>query len=1010
MNQKAIKGALLIATMTAVACSSPAQTGTPAGGDPSPGDNTITCDSPFVWPVATSPISITPSSASKNQLSPGDPFVAHTDYNAANPMSWVKFVILMRDPSKVYFQNTNLYPFHADFAVAQLDPFHGMSRAEFDAVSLHAAGQEAILGAVLFPPPHDPNIVAPNEMGIQLVRQEPYHHEMVRAVFELVRASIILDPAPVAFYFPTYEQEAMAQTCRTQLLADGIDVSSTERWLSGDACYSGGWALGRFTYVESTQIQAAYLAGSLRPTDILVTNAVPAEVPFVAGIVALSAGTPNSHVAILCRADAIPFLFAHREATRNRVNAALGKEAVLRADMEPDGTCSARVILVEGRLDASTRAQILALKEPPPVEYAPKQSCAALSANVDTLSPADVGCFGGKASNFGLLRDVLPDHSPVAMAFSFALWDGFLARPTGTGESLGSAIATRIQGITYPPDMAALAATLAEVRALVLATDFSPTQKSDMLAALSGFDPLVRLRFRSSTNVEDGATFTGAGLYDSVTGCLADDLDADSLGPSACDPLQALERGVFRAIRKVIASFYLDNAFLERLRRGVDEGQVGMAILVHVSFPDETELANGVATMDVQGTVASTISLVSQPGAASVTNPSLAAAPEIVRIDEYGFGVYPTMIQYSGLLPLSETVLTWDGEYRELATYLRIVADHFAAVTTTPAPFTLDFEYKKSTAQGLLLKQVRQLPRLDPSLTVDTFLVDEDLDLCVFQGELALLGDSVFGFHRAKMRWDVSTQSGPLTDAFLGQSFFGPSPLIYVDGTAVATLLGRPADWPSASHALVAPDTITDTWTLGAGADLRTYLVTTSLIARQVSQAHSPILSLRDFNVGFRVSYATPQAQVDSMGNPQTATQDTVTLKPCREPGPLATGSKYREIVIDLGGGRSIAIRFWHPPDPTGIVAGYTAPLEKWDSTTITGFTTEPVVLVGEFSQTYGPYHHNFNEEFVFEPGLEETLDASQRAELVAADVYRIWAVAGAMARIQGFDGVFRAP
>ncbi|NIP95546.1 MAG: hypothetical protein GWO24_19720, partial [Akkermansiaceae bacterium] len=68
----------------------------------------------------------------------------------------------------------------------------------------------------------------------------------------------------------------------------------------------------------------------------------------------------------------------------------------------------------------------------------------------------------------------------------------------------------------------------------------------------------------------------------------ADDTDGDEIGPSHCDPSKDNERGVFRAMRKVYASFYNLNAFIERLRHGVDESQVGMAILVHYSFPDET--------------------------------------------------------------------------------------------------------------------------------------------------------------------------------------------------------------------------------------------------------------------------------------------------------------------------------------------------------------------------------------------------------------------------------------
>jgi len=45
-----------------------------------------------------------------------------------------------------------------------------------------------------------------------------------------------------------------------------------------------------------------------------------------------------------------------------------------------------------------------------------------------------------------------------------------------------------------------------------------------------------------------------------------------------------------------------------------------------------------------------------------------------------------------------------------------------------------------------------------------------------------------------------------------------------------------------------------------------------------------------------------------------------------------------------------------------------TASLAKWDKTTIEGLTSEPLILRGEASQTMSPGHHNFYEEFLFEP------------------------------------------
>ena len=127
------------------------------------------------------------------------------------------------------------------------------------------------------------------------------------------------------------------------------------------------------------------------------------------------------------------------------------------------------------------------------------------------------------------------------------------------------------------------------------------------------------------------------------------------------------ERGVFRAIRKVFASFYNDNAFLERLKHDVNEAQVGMALLVHHSFPDEIELANGVATLEKTRGPGWSVSLVSQKGAVSVTNPPTDAVPEEVRIDAGFQGPSASVVQRSSLVSLREnTVLAWDAEYLQL--------------------------------------------------------------------------------------------------------------------------------------------------------------------------------------------------------------------------------------------------------------------------------------------------------------------------------------------------------
>ena len=130
-----------------------------------------------------------PESAWKNQIEfPDDPFQSWTS------PAYIKFTIVTSegfDPNVVYYQDSSRYEYHYDFAVGHLDPFARMTIEQFDAVTLRAGGQKAVLGAIILPPWADPPI---NEYGIQLVRLDAYSREEVVRLFGVVRASVIADP------------------------------------------------------------------------------------------------------------------------------------------------------------------------------------------------------------------------------------------------------------------------------------------------------------------------------------------------------------------------------------------------------------------------------------------------------------------------------------------------------------------------------------------------------------------------------------------------------------------------------------------------------------------------------------------------------------------------------------------------------------------------------------------------------------------------------------------------
>ena len=930
----------------------------------------------------------------KNQLVlPNEPFRAPLQ----SGLRWVKFAILTNDPTRVYYQDSAKYLFHYDFARQRLPPFLGIDRAAFDQVSLHPPNQQIILGAVLFP--QQPNVL---EYGIQFVGLEPYAPATVGRMLELVSATIAGPPGSSAFYVPAWEQFDSATENEAFFAELGIPVASTDRWLGADSIYSAGWALGRLVFVRAGEINAAYTDGRLLPGDILLTDGVPAETPLVAGIITLRPSTPNSHVAILARSFGIPFVYLPDPDEQERVQGLAGRDVILRARIVSDRH-EIKIVDVHGALTPELRSEILAFKAPPLLNIPAKTAYGGIAAPVDNLVPEDARFFGGKAANYGLLRRIIPNNSPPAIAFSFDLWDAFLDQTLANGKTLRTEISERLAPYSYPPNIASLRADLAGIRSLFTDTaQFTSAQQSAIINALASFDSARKIRFRSSTNMEDAEQFTGAGLYDSYSGCLDDELDGDSTGPSCCDGTEPNERGVFRAIKKVYASFYNDNAVLERLRHRVNESQVGMALLVHHSFPNEA--ANGVATMDARITpfMRYTTDLVTQLGEVSVANPEGDALPELVRSSRIGMngGVSLQLEERSTLVPLGGYVLNWESDYRALMTLLLSVAEGYRQLYPAKPRFLLDFEYKKEGG-AMVVKQVRPIPLPPSSGAVVPYLINEPRTFAVFQGEQS----NVFANHRLKTRFALQTRSVRLTDPALQESLYPDGRFDYVENGTITTLNGPLSGWPNAAYALVG-GVPRDTWSLGSGAARRDYELDTTLI-RTVNAAESPLLTQSDFSRVLRVRYATPQPTVDQLGQPLTTMQEIVRLI---EPPRVTPTSILKTRTYSTARRAGVETSFYWPEDPQAA-AGYTAPLVDWVETRITGLTSEPIVLRGYYSQTYRPEHHNFAEHFIFEPRLEAGISSEIIAELNAANIkliYFRWAGPQSQLNTLGFDDVFR--
>ena len=883
---------------------------------------------------------------------------------------------------------------------------------DFYKISLHKKDQELILGTVIFSQRR-----AIREYGIQLVRKDSYHPGMVKVVLDLVHKSVKFDGDLQPFYFPTFEQQKSAENYTDFFETSGFPVNSVDRWSTGNTCYSTGWTLGNLVFIEANKIDGAYSDGTLKPADILLTDGIPAEVPFVAGLVSMAPSTANSHVAILAKTFNIPFVYLSKESDREHARTLIGKEVALRAVNDYE-RCTVRHEEIIG-LEKKERSELLALKKTSTLNFPQKEKAGKYFSSADILTPSETKFYGGKSSNFGILRTSIPDNSPTpAIAFSFDLFDDFMTLKISSRKTVRQEIDALLNSYSYPPDVASLYSNLSKIRDMIENdVEFSSEMKEKVKTALASFDQNKKIRFRSSTNVEDTTTFSGAGLYDSYSGCLADDKDSDDKGPSKCDSSKSNERGVFRAIKKVFASFYNNNAFFERLRHNVDENKVGMALLVYHSFSSDVEIANGVITYQNKGR--GTADIVSQPGEASVTNPDSDAQPEIVVVTEYNSGPSTRIKQYSDLLPMGDSVLNTPDDYKTLFRLVEKAAEKFESFNQGKENYILDLEYKKLKDGTLIIKQIRKIPNATTAEAVTPFILNIPSKLCVFQGEDS--NRNVFANHRLKTIWNMNIKNKWLSKENISSTIFTSFDYEYIDSentlsnfsNDIASLDGYAYSYSRNDSQLK----FVDSWETGSGENLKKYSII-SIVTRDTFDTKNGPFVFPDANSANRqdswddmifiitADFSTPKIIKRAYEDWATTTTDEITLGMCN--------NDYRmdwfksKTINAIAGKITLDTTFYYPPGPTGASSGYTAPNVKWEKTEIIGLTTEPIVLKGYYSQSFMPEHHNFDEHFLFEPLLEDGISETTINELKEKKVRYIYMKAGYDAQevfLINFDG-----
>ncbi|HEY3496782.1 MAG TPA: PEP/pyruvate-binding domain-containing protein, partial [Polyangiaceae bacterium] len=493
--------------------------------------------------------------------------------------------------------------------------------------------------------------------------------------------------------------------------------------------YSEGEGYGYLKIVDDGDISA------VGPRDVLVIDAAPNELGLVAALVSVRSQSLASHLNLRLREKAIPSASSPGILENGVVLGLSGRlvHVTARAD---------DVVIEPARLEDAEefwRSRQPALGTPPvDLETTSLTPLAALDA---TFVPS----FGTKAANLGELSQILPAENRVeGFAIPFRAYADFMSE-NGLDAEVESLLADPRVASDAAYKRERLEELRDEIRDAEHVAGFTAALTAAIFEAYAESGATTRLRFRSSTNAEDLPGVSGAGLYDSKSGCLADDLDGDDVGPSACltdedrdylleqlalreaelaahpdraflnDIIRDLEedlgeeKSAYRAVRRVWASLWNERAFDDREYYGIDHRGTYMGIAVHPTFVGE-RLESVIVTNLEPASERPLYRVVSQFGEVGVVGPSDPTAVTEILSFRRGESSEPedvTLVQPSSLVASGESLWSEDA-LAELAGLLFDVQDHFAEIVYPDLePLSLDIEVDVTRDGRTVLKQAR---------------------------------------------------------------------------------------------------------------------------------------------------------------------------------------------------------------------------------------------------------------------------------------------------------------
>jgi hypothetical protein len=594
----------------------------------------------------------------------------------------VKTSIDREASGELAFQNSTRFPIHWDFLSTSRSVAQGLSRvpplAEFNQTEYYSPSRRFLLGALT-------HYEGPDRWVYEISPYDTSDASMIREAYERIQENTFIGDA-LAFHPTSLNVEAVAAA-----LPNDVVMLSTDELFQGIDFQPLNLAetYGLLRFVNAAELETSFVTFR----DIVVLDRVPNDISVTQGIITAEFQTPLSHVNVLSQNRGTPNMALRGAMESPELRALEGqwvRFSVGSSDYE---------ITPVSRTEADAWWEE---NKPSGVQVPGLNDTVTDLRNVGEIVPADVAgadllavikegtrAFGGKASNYAALSHVEGLRVPPAFGVPIYYYLQFM-RENGFDQQVAALLADP----AFVNDPAARELKLEALRDAMRVGVVNADFEALLVSKLTTDFPGVRMRFRSSTNAEDLDGFTGAGLYTSRSGELADP-----------------QSPVLDAVRRVWSSVWSFRAFEERTYRSIDHAAVGMALLVHRSFPEEE--ANGVALtnnpFDKTG-VDPAFYVNVQYGELSVVQPEPNTSTEEFL---HYFDVQNQPVSYlsnSNLVPSGERVLS-PSQVQELGTALDLIRSHFAPAYAVSPWWAMDVEFKFD-AEGdevppLFIKQAR---------------------------------------------------------------------------------------------------------------------------------------------------------------------------------------------------------------------------------------------------------------------------------------------------------------